>query len=62
MVNVATILGKIGASLLAALLTEKVIVKLTIVLLEKLVKSTENKLDDDLLEIVKEALEKPNAK
>lgn len=50
------ILKEIGKSLLSALMTEKFLKELIIFLLEKLVKKTDNKLDDELLTKIKEAL------
>ena len=43
--------------LLAILKDEKVLKTIAICILDKLVKSTENKLDDQILEIVKKSLD-----
>lgn len=48
-------LGKIGVSLVSSLLTEAFLKKAVIIALEKLVKKTENDVDDKLLEAAKEA-------
>jgi hypothetical protein len=50
------ILKSVGKSLLSALLTEKFLKELIIFLLEKLVAKTDNKLDDEIVAKVKEAL------
>lgn len=56
---VLSVLGKVGSSLLAALLTEKVIMKLIIILLEKLQKSDKTgEAVDKAIELVREELEK----
>lgn len=56
---VLSVLGKVGSSLLAALLTEKVIMKLIIILLEKLKKSeSTGEAVDQAIELVKSELEK----
>lgn len=49
-------LAKIAGKLAVKLLTEKVIIKVSIILLERLVKSTKTTLDDALMETVKTAL------
>lgn len=51
------ILKKLGMKLLAALLTEKFIKKLIVFLLEKLAERTDNKIDDDVVKMIKDALE-----
>jgi hypothetical protein len=51
-----TILLKIGKSILLSLLTEKVMKKLVVLILEKLSEKTTNKVDDEMVKIVKEAL------
>lgn len=51
-----TILAKIGKSIVLSLLTEKVIKRLVVMLLEHLAKKTDNKVDDEIVKIVKEAL------
>jgi len=53
MVNILT---KIGKVLISALLTETVIKKLIILLLEKLAEKTTNNVDDEIVKIVKDAL------
>ena len=53
MINILT---KIGKVLISALLTESVIKKLVILLLEKLAKLTSNNVDDEIVKIVKDAL------
>lgn len=53
------LLLQVGAQLLTMLLTEKVIGKLAILLLGRLVKSTKNKVDDKILNIIREALGEP---
>jgi len=55
------ILKTIGKSLLSALLTEAFIKEIIVFLLEKLVKSTSNTVDDVLVEKMKEAFKKPQA-
>jgi hypothetical protein len=52
-------LGKVLLSLATSLLTEVVIKKVTILLLEKIAAKTENELDNQLLAIAKEAWEAP---
>ena len=52
---VAKALGSIGLKLLASVLTEKVLAKLMFSLLEKFAKQTSNKIDDKVIEDVKEA-------
>ena len=54
--KMTNILTKIGKALISALLTESVIKKLIILLLEKLAKKTDNSVDDEILKIVKDAL------
>lgn len=49
-------LSKIFSTLALKLLTEKVIIKITLTLAGYLVKQTDNKLDDELLEDIKSAL------
>jgi len=49
-------LSKILSTLALKLLTEKVIIKVTLSMTGYLVKKTDNKLDDELFETVKEAL------
>jgi len=58
MAGVIAALGKIGTAILFSLLTEKVMIKLILLALEKIAKSTKNKIDDDVVKVVKEALEK----
>ena len=59
-------MGKLIVSALAgvgkALLTEKIIINLVLVLAEWLVKRTGNDLDDKILAVVKEALDKRQGK
>lgn len=62
MANLLPVLGSIGSkvigSLIASLLTEKVIMKLIIILVDKLVKSSKNQLDDELWAPMRAALQK----
>ena len=51
------IIAKVGGVLLTKLLTEKVIIRILILLAEWLVKKTTNKLDDGLFIEIKKALE-----
>lgn len=51
------IIKQIGKALLSALLTEKFIKEIVLFLLEKLVKKTDNTLDDEIVAKVREALE-----
>lgn len=55
------ILGKvgasIGASLIASLMTEKVIMRVMLILGDKLVKSTKNDLDDQVFAEMKKSIE-----
>lgn len=53
------LLGKAALSMLTALLTETVLKKSIILLLEKVANKTENELDNQLLAIAKEAWEAP---
>ena len=53
-----SILGKIGYAILMSLLTETVIKKLVILLLEKLAEKSDNTVDDEIVKVVKEALNK----
>lgn len=50
------VLTQIGKSLLASLLTEKFLKGLIVFVLEKLVEKTDNKVDDELVAKVKQAL------
>ena len=50
------ILKSIGKVLLSALLTEKFVKEIVIFFLEKLVKKTDNDVDDELVKKIKEAL------
>jgi len=50
------VLKQIGKGLLSALLTEKFIKEIVVYLLEKLVKSTKNELDDVIVAKIKTAL------
>jgi len=59
---VMTILKEIGKALLGALLTEAFVKSLVIWGLEKLAKRTDNKIDDELVAKIKEALEKDDKK
>jgi len=49
------VVGKIGMSLLTSFLTEKVLMNLVFKLLERVVKSTDNDVDDQLLKDVRAA-------
>lgn len=48
---------KIAGTLLTSLLTEKFLMRVAVILLDKLVKSTSNSLDDKLMAEVKKALD-----
>jgi hypothetical protein len=50
------ILANIGKKIVLSLLTEKVMKKLVVLLLENLAKKTDNKVDDEIVKVVKEAL------
>ena len=50
------ILKSIGKGLIAALLTEKFVKEIIIYLLEKLAKKSDNKIDDEIVAKIKEAL------
>ena len=50
------ILKSIGKGLIAALLTEKFVKEIIIYLLEKLAKRSDNKVDDEIVAKIKEAL------
>lgn len=52
------VLKSVGKALLSALLTEAFLKEIIIFLLEKLVERTDNKIDDELVAKVKEALKK----
>jgi len=52
----ASILAQIGKALISALLTETIVKKLIILLLDKLAKKTDNDVDDEIVKIVKDAL------
>lgn len=54
--TIASVLGKATMSIVMALITEKVMVKLILVILKKLVASTSNTLDDELYKTVEDAL------
>lgn len=54
--------GKVLLSLVTSLITEAVMKKVIILLLEKVSAKTENELDNQLLAIAKEAWEAPNQK
>lgn len=54
--SIVGILGKVGMSIVMALLTEKVLIKIILIVLKKLVNSTKNSIDNDVLEAVEEAL------
>jgi len=51
-------LKDLGLKILMALLTETVMKKLIMLLLRKLAERTDNKIDDEVVKIVEEALEK----
>lgn len=51
------VLLKIGKSIVLSLLTEKVMKKLVVLCLEQLATKTTNKVDDEIVRVVKEALE-----
>ena len=50
------ILKSIGKGLIAALLTEKFVKEIIIYLLEKLAKRSDNKVDDEIVAKIKEAM------
>ena len=50
------ILKSIGKGLIAGLLTEKFVKEIIIYLLEKLAKKSDNKIDDEIVAKIKEAL------
>ena len=50
------ILKSIGKGLISALLTEKFVKEIIIYLLEKLAKKSDNKIDDEIVAKIKEAL------
>ena len=52
----AYMFGKILQTLAIKLLTEKVIIKITLACTSYLVKKTDNKLDDELFKTIEEAL------
>ena len=51
------ILKSIGKGLISALLTEKFVKEIIIYLLEKLAKKSDNKIDDEIVAKIKEAVE-----
>lgn len=51
------ILKSIGKGLIAGLLTEKFVKEIIIYLLEKLVKKSDNKIDDEIVAKIKEAMD-----
>jgi len=53
---VIEILKSIGKGLIAGLLTEKFVKEIIIYLLEKLAKRSDNKIDDEIVAKIKEAL------
>lgn len=53
---------KIAQALLAKLLTEKVMKSLLLMLLRKLAERSDNKIDDEVVKIIEDALEKPEEK
>lgn len=56
--SIVGVLGKVGMSILMALITEKVIIKIVLIMLKKLVASTKNDIDDEVYKAVEEALVK----
>tara|TARA_B100000029_G_C17542414_1_gene947203 strand:- start:1048 stop:1221 length:174 start_codon:yes stop_codon:yes gene_type:complete len=50
------VLKSIGKAILSALLTEKFIKEIVVFLLEKLAKKSDNKVDDEIVAKIKEAL------
>tara|TARA_R100001086_G_scaffold227506_1_gene146648 strand:- start:80 stop:307 length:228 start_codon:yes stop_codon:yes gene_type:complete len=54
--KVVEILKSIGKGLIAGLLTEKFVKEIIIYLLEKLAKRSDNKVDDEIVAKIKEAL------
>ena len=52
------VLGRVGAAILASILTEKVIIRLIIILMDKLVNKTANTIDNDVWAPVRVELEK----
>ena len=51
------ILKSIGKGLISALLTEKFVKEIIIYLLEKLAKKSDNKIDDEIVAKIKEAMD-----
>ena len=51
------VLKSIGKALLSSLLTEKFVKEISIYLLEKLAKKSDNKIDDEIVAKIKEAVE-----
>lgn len=62
MAMLLSVLGKLGASigatLIASLLTEKVVMRIMLILADKMVKSSKNEIDDQIWAPMKEAIEK----
>jgi hypothetical protein len=54
---VIEILKSIGKGLISALLTEKFVKEIIIYLLEKLAKKSDNKIDDEIVAKIKEAMD-----
>jgi len=54
---VVEILKSIGKGLIAGLLTEKFVKEIIIYLLEKLAKRSDNKIDDEIVAKIKEAMD-----
>lgn len=50
------VIKEVATKIALALLTEKVIKKLVILLLRKLAERTDNKIDDDVVKVVEDAL------
>jgi|TARA_Y100000593_G_C4241406_1_gene302325 hypothetical protein len=54
---VIEVLKSIGKGLISALLTEKFVKEIIIYLLEKLAKKSDNKIDDEIVAKIKEAMD-----
>lgn len=54
--TIVSVLGKAAMSIVMALITEKVMIKVILIMLKKIVDSTKNTLDNELYKTVDEAL------
>lgn len=59
MIIVVQILKEIAKAIMVSLVTRKFLEELLIYILEKLAKKTDNNVDDEVVEMVKRALNKP---